>query len=152
MQLPVLSAQQQTLPKDPPGLGKGWKDVTPQGGKNPKIPKRFQGPKGTEIEFDPANPNASSKTWAGNNHWHEVDPETGKRKDGHLEPGEAMPGPDGAPEPAHAPEPGATSSPFSAVGNWASSHRGALIGAAVVTGAILLAPETGGASLILVVP
>jgi len=91
------SKQQKTLPDNPSGLGDGWKDVTPQGGKNPKIPKRYRGPKGSEIEFDPADPDKSPKTWGGKNHWHEVGP-GGKREDGHLAPGAAIPGPDGAPD------------------------------------------------------
>jgi hypothetical protein len=69
--------------------------VTPQGGQNPKIPKRYRGPKGSEIEFDPANPDKSPKTWGGRDHWHEVGPD-GKREDGHLAPGSPIPGPDGA--------------------------------------------------------
>jgi RHS repeat-associated protein len=88
--------QQKTLPENPSGLGEGWKDVTPQGGTNPKIPKRYRGPKGSEIEFDPANPDKSPKTWGGRDHWHEVGPD-GKREDGHLAPGSPIPGPDGAP-------------------------------------------------------
>jgi RHS repeat-associated protein len=88
-----------TLPSNPSGLGSGWKDVTPQGGKNPKIPKRYRGPKGTEIEFDPGDPNKSPKKWGGRDHWHEVGPD-GRRKDGHLAPGSPMPGPDGDSAPA----------------------------------------------------
>lgn len=87
-------AQQTTLPDNPSGLGDGWKDVTPQGGRNPKISKRYRGPKGSEIEFDPANPGKSPKTWGGKNHWHGIGPD-GKREDGHLAPGSAIPGPDG---------------------------------------------------------
>jgi len=139
-----------TLPKDPSGLPKGWKDITPHPkGLSPerqaKIPQRFKGPNGSEVEFDPANPNASPKTWEGNNHWHEVDPDTGKRKDGHLEPGDAIPGPDGVEEPKAEPE--ATHNPFSAVGDWAWNHKGEIAVGAVIVGAVLLAPETGGASL-----
>jgi len=97
-----LNAKQQsspTLPKNPSGLGPDWTDITPQGGQNPKIPKRFRGPKGTELEFDPANPDKPPSTWAGTDHWHEIGPD-GKRvggPDGHLEPGSPIPGPDGAP-------------------------------------------------------
>jgi RHS repeat-associated protein len=91
-------AQQQngpTLPSNPSGLGNGWKDVTPQGGKNPKIPKRYRGPKGTEVEFDPGT--AGKPGWGGKDHWHEVGP-NGKREDGHLAPGTPIPGPDGVPD------------------------------------------------------
>jgi RHS repeat-associated protein len=90
-------AQLKTLPDGPSGLGEGWTDVTPQGGQNPKIPKRYRGPKGSEIEFDPADPDKSPKTWGGKNHWHEVGPD-GKREDEHLAPGSAIPGPDGVPD------------------------------------------------------
>jgi hypothetical protein len=108
---PPPPAQKQTLPKDPSGLGEGWKDVTPQGGKNPKIPKRFQGPKGTEIEFDPGE--AGKPGWGGKDHWHGIGPD-GKREGGHLAPGAPIPGPDGVPEPEPAPQaPGPSNSPFS---------------------------------------
>ena len=88
---------QPVLPDNPSGLGDGWEDVTPQGGQNPKIPKRYRGPKGTEIEFDPADPNKPTNTWGGKNHWHDVNPDTGKRQGGHLPPGSAIPGADGDP-------------------------------------------------------
>jgi hypothetical protein len=98
----AVLAQQQSgpvLPNNPSGLGSGWQDVTPTpGGKvNPKIPKRFRGPKGTEIEFDPGVEGRPG--WGGKDHWHEIGPD-GKREDGHLAPGAPIPGPDGAPEPA----------------------------------------------------
>ena len=107
-------AQQQsgpTLPQNPSGLGSGWKDVTPKGGTNPKIPKRFRGPKGTEIEFDPGV--AGKPGWGGKDHWHGIGPD-GKREDGHLAPGAPIPGPDGVPEPEPAPQaPEPSQSPFS---------------------------------------
>ena len=81
------------LPQNPSGLGPDWVDVTPQGGNNPNIPKRYRGPNGVEIEFDPANPNKSPRTFGGNDHWHQIDPATGKRLDGHLDPGDAVPSP-----------------------------------------------------------
>jgi hypothetical protein len=86
------------LPQNPSGLGPDWIDVTPRpGGQvNPKIPQRFRGPDGVEIEFDPANPDKGPKTWGGNDHWHQIDPKTGKRKDEHLEPGTPVPFPEPA--------------------------------------------------------
>jgi hypothetical protein len=118
-----------TLPKNPQGLPDGWKDITPHPkGLSPerqaKIPRRFQGPKGSEIEFDPANPNASPETWEGTDHWHEIDPATGKREDGHLEPGDPIPGPDGKPdpEPQSAAEPEASKSAMDKVNDWLNDH------------------------------
>lgn len=74
----MRQAQQQSgpvLPSNPSGLGSGWQDVTPiPGGKvNPKIPKRFRGPKGTEVEFDPGV--AGKPGWGGKDHWHEFGPD-----------------------------------------------------------------------------
>lgn len=94
-------AQQKTLPDSPAGLGDGWSDVTPS--KRPAgQPRRYKGPKGTEIEFDPAK--SGKPGWGGKNHWHEIDPATGKRVGDHLAPGVSMPGPDGVVEPEPAPE------------------------------------------------
>jgi RHS repeat-associated protein len=127
--------QQKTLPDNPSGLGDGWKDVTPQGGQNPKIPKRYRGPKGTEIEFDPANPDKSPKTWGGRNHWHEVGPD-GKREDGHLAPGSAMPGPDGSPAPEQRSIMRAPSQ-----GTIDAIKRGAFVGALAVGAAVVFTYE-----------
>lgn len=46
---------------------------TPGGKVNPKIPKRFRGPKGTEVEFDPGV--AGKPGWGGKDHWHEFGPD-----------------------------------------------------------------------------
>ena len=72
--------------------------MTPKGGTNPEIRKRFRGPKGTEIEFDPATPGARKGTHGEIGHWHEIDP-TGHRVGDYLPPGSKIPGPDGEEEP-----------------------------------------------------
>jgi hypothetical protein len=147
------------LPPSPSGLGPGWKDVTPSQ-RPAQFPRRYQGPKGTQLEFDPADPNAPKGSYGAEDHWHEVDPATGKRtgdgpRNGHLAPGMPIPGPDGVPdqpEPENASErsAGAFRNAMGAVGGFISDHKAFFVGAAavgVVAGAILLAPETGGASL-----
>lgn len=82
-----------TLPQDPNGLGPEWHDVTP----HPKSPRRFRGPGGVEIEFDPADPTMGPEKWGGTDHWHQVNPRTGKRvrkgPRGHIEPGQPVPPP-----------------------------------------------------------
>jgi hypothetical protein len=133
------------LPADPSGLGPEWKDVTPQDKKNPdnpKIPRRFRGPNGVEIEFDPAKPDARPGTHGEQGHWHEIDP-TGHRVGDYLRPG--------SPFPERSPAPSAPSG-FERIGNFASDHRTAIVGTALVIGAIALAPATGGASLVLAIP
>jgi RHS repeat-associated protein len=84
------------LPQNPSGLGPGWQDVTPRrpdGTPYPKAPQRLRGPSGVELEFDPASQNKDPKTWGGKDHWHQVDPGTGKRVGDHLDPGQPIPGP-----------------------------------------------------------
>jgi RHS repeat-associated protein len=124
---PKPAMNQPTLPQDPSGLGKEWKDVTPKGGQNPRIPKRFRGPKGTEIEFDPANPNKSPDIWGGRDHWHEFDPNTGERVGDRLAPGAPVPGPDGQPAPEAAPTP---------VGDTVKQYAPVAVGAGVAAGII----------------
>ncbi|HXO33618.1 MAG TPA: RHS repeat-associated core domain-containing protein, partial [Candidatus Acidoferrales bacterium] len=133
------------LPADPSGLGPEWKDVTPQDKKNPdnpKIPRRFRGPNGVEIEFDPAKPDARPGTHGEQGHWHEIDP-TGHRVGDYLRPG--------SPFPERSPAPSGPSA-FERMGNFVSDHRTAIVGTALVIGAIALAPATGGASLVLAIP
>lgn len=113
-------SQQPTLPDDPSGLGKEWTDVTPS--KRPAgAPRRYRGPKGSEIEFDKGTPGQPG--WGGKNHWHEVDPKTGKRVGKHLPPGSPIPGPDGVAQPAPAAEPAADNrSTMDKINDWLNDH------------------------------
>ncbi len=127
------------LPNDPSELGPEWKDVTPgDRTKNPKIPQRFEGPNGVQVEFDPAKPDAPRGTHGERGHWHEVDP-TGHRVGDYLPPGSPFPQP--------APAPSAPN-PVRRIGDFVSAHRTAITVGIVIGAAVVLAPETGGASLV----
>jgi len=97
---PAAQQNGNVLPDSPANLSPGWQDVTPTpGGKvNPKIPKRYRGPKGSTVEFDPKTPGARPGTHGAKDHWHDVDA-TGHRVGDYLLPGTQIPGPDGAPDP-----------------------------------------------------
>jgi RHS repeat-associated protein len=139
-----------TLPKNPSDI-----DKDPRWSPDPKFDphhrtrpgtRQWEDGDGNKLRFDPKDPNKKSSTEGGNDHYHY---NGGKE---HLEPGETVPVAEPeppAPESEPEPVPNAEPSAMSQVGDFINDHKAAILAGAIVVGAVALAPETGGASLVI---